>query len=61
MKKCILTMLLFVLSACCFAQNPVYNSVAGTVSWTINIDTTQQMLGCPGNNYNAEGQCESGL
>lgn len=39
------------------AQQPMFNPATGTLTWTISEDTTQQMYGCPGNNYNAEGQC----
>jgi hypothetical protein len=47
--------------ACAFAQQPIYNQGAGTVTWIISEDTSQAMLGCPGNNYNAEGQCETSM
>ena len=56
MKKFFLATILMVASAC-FAQQPIYNQAAGTFTWTISEVTTQQMMGCPGNNYNAEGQC----
>jgi hypothetical protein len=52
------TVCLAISAVCCVAQQPIYNQGAGTVTWTISEDTTQAMLGCPGNNYNAEGQCE---
>lgn len=32
----------------CHAQQPIYNKVAGTISWTISVDTSDQYYGCLG-------------
>lgn len=58
MKKVFLLALAVLITTVCFGQEPIYNGPAGTFTWTISEDTTQAMYGCPGNNYNAEGQCE---
>lgn len=47
MKKIILGMILMV-AGLCHAQQPIYNSVTGILSWSISVDTSDQYYGCLG-------------